>query len=311
MNETEKKSLMGIALVAAFADGEKTEAERTLLQRGADAFAMGPVELHDYYEHAASGVLSVPALAAGLTTPEYRLLAYEMALGICEADDHLNSRERTFLDELQQALGLDNAAVEAAKATTRQVQFQVVASAQTTPPVLGASTPVEKPVERLILEHAIVCGALELLPETLATMAILPTQMKMVYQIGKAHGVALDRGHIKEFVVAAGLGLTSQVVEAYATKLAKGLLGRFLGGLGRAAAGPATGAALSFCTTYALGHVAEQYYAGGRTLTNAQLRAAFDHIMGRARTIQGNYTSEIEACSRNLRLQNLLPTRTH
>jgi len=50
-------------------------------------------------------------------------------------------------------------------------------------------------------------------------MAILPTQMRMVYQIGQAHGVALDRGHIKEFLVAAGVGLSSQVVEAYAPQI--------------------------------------------------------------------------------------------
>ena len=180
------------------------------------------------------------------------------------------------------------------------------------PPVLAAGLdqfPVPPPAgtQRLILEHAILCGALELLPETLATMAILPTQMKMVYQIGKAYGITLDRGHIKDFCVAAGVGLTSQILEGYATKMAKGLLGRFLGGVGRAASGVVTGAAFSFATTYALGHVADRYYAGGRTLNAAQLRAAFDGMMGEARSLQATYAPQIEACSRNLRLQNLLP----
>jgi uncharacterized protein (DUF697 family) len=137
-------------------------------------------------------------------------------------------------------------------------------------------------------------------------MAILPTQMKMVYQIGQAHGVALDRGHIKEFLVAAGVGLSSQVVEAYATRLAKGVLGRVFGGVGRAIAGPLTGAAMSFATTYALGHVAEQYYAGGRTMSSEQLRAAFDAVISEAKELQATYAPQIQACSRNLRLQNLL-----
>jgi hypothetical protein len=41
-------------------------------------------------------------------------------------------------------------------------------------------------------------------------------------------------------------------------ELAKGVLGRVLGGFERAAAGQATGAAPSFCTTYALGHGVQQ-----------------------------------------------------
>lgn len=45
-------------------------------------------------------------------------------------------------------------------------------------------------------------------------------------RIGKAHGCELDRGHIKELLGVAGVGLTSQVVEGYARKLLGGLLGK-------------------------------------------------------------------------------------
>ncbi len=303
MNEAEKRSLLGISLIAAFADGSKSEAEQERIQRAADGFELGPLDAPEFYEHAASGVLSAPALAETLKTRDLRLLAYEMALGVCEADAELTPPERAFLDELQRLLGLDEASIQAARSTTQQLQAQVLA-----PPVIDAVAS-EAPVppvdgtQRIILEHAILCGALELLPETLATMAILPTQMKLVYKIGQAHGVPLDRGHIREFLMAAGVGLTSQVVEGYATKLAKGLIGKFLGGVGRAATGAVTGAAFSFATTYALGHVADRYYAGGRTLNAAQLREAFDAMMGEARSLQAKYAPEIEACSRNLRVQ--------
>ncbi|HNQ90841.1 MAG TPA: GTPase [Verrucomicrobiota bacterium] len=307
MNDAEKKALLGICLVAAFADGEKTDGERKEIQRVGDGLELGPLDAPELYEHAATGMLSIPALAASFETRETRLLAYEMALGVCESDAQLNAPERTFLQELQQALNLDDASIQASRDTTRQLQAQVLGPAAAGPTAAApAAAPVEG-VDRIILEHAILCGALELLPETLATMAILPTQMKMVYQIGRAHGVTLDRGHIKEFFVAAGVGLTSQVVEGYASKLAKGLLGRVLGGVGRAVAGTATGAALSFATTYALGHVAHQYYAGGRKLTQAQLRAAYDAMLQKARQVQSQHTADIQACSRNLRVQNLLP----
>ena len=311
MQDVEKKALLGICLIAAFADGEKSDPERSQIQRVGDGLELGPLDVPEFYEHAASGVLSVQALGETLQTRENRLLAYEIALGVCEADDHLNEREQTFLNELQRVLALDDASIEAAKSTTQQLQARVLAPAVPPPVALESPTPPVAGVDRLILEHAILCGALELLPETLATMAILPTQMKMVYQIGLQHGVTLDRGHIKDFLLAAGVGLTSQVLEGYATKLAKGLLGKVLGGIGRAAAGPLTGVTFSFCTTYALGHAANQYYAGGRVLSAIQLRALFDSLLTKARELQAGYAPEIEACRRNLRLQNMLPGPTN
>lgn len=311
MNDAEKKALFGIGLIAAYADGEKSDAEKALIERAGAGLGFGPLDVPELYEHAASGLLTAKALTDSLTRREQRLLAYEMALGVCEADDELNEAERAFLKELQGLLGLDDAAVASARAASQQLQSQVLAPADAVPPVLPAaaaeSMPPTSGVERLILEHAILCGGMELLPEALATMAILPTQMRMVYAIGKTHGVSLDRGHIKEFLMAAGVGLTSQVLEGYATKLAKGLLGKFLGGVGRVAAGPVTGAAMSFCTTYALGHVANQYYASGRSLSRDQLRAAFDGMMGKARELSVSHRSDIEACSRKLRVQNLIP----
>lgn len=303
--------MLGICLIAAFADGEKSDLERTQIQRVGDGLELGPLDVPEFFEHAASGVLSVQALGEALQTRENRLLAYEMALGVCEADNHVNEREQAFLNELQRVLALDDASIQAAKSTTQQLQAQVLSPAAPPPLSLDGPVPPAAGADRLILEHAILCGALELLPETLATMAILPTQMKMVYQIGLQHGVTLDRGHIKDFLLTAGVGLTSQVLEGYATKVAKGLLGKVLGGLGRAAAGPVTGAAFSFCTTYALGHAANQYYAGGRVLSQAQLRATFDTLMAKARGLQAGYAPQIEACRRNLRLQNLLPGLTH
>ena len=111
-------------------------------------------------------------------------------------------------------------------------------------------------LDSMILNYSILNGALELLPQTLASMAIIPLQVRMVYRIGKAHGFELDQGHIKDLLATLGVGLTSQYLEQFGRKLVGGLLGKigggFLGGVGSAS----TGAAFSFATTYALGHVA-------------------------------------------------------
>ncbi len=42
-------------------------------------------------------------------------------------------------------------------------------------------------------------------------------------------GVALDQGHIREFIAAVGVGLTSQYLEQFGRKLIGGLLGKAAG----------------------------------------------------------------------------------
>ena len=139
----------------------------------------------------------------------------------------------------------------------------------------------------MILNYSILNGALELLPQTLASMAIIPLQMRMVYRIGKAHGFELDQGHIKDLLATVGVGLTSQYLEQFGRKLVGGLLGRVGGGLLGGLGSASTGAAFSFATTYALGQVAKRYYAGGRTIDTAGLQQAFSDMLGRAKAAPG------------------------
>lgn len=104
----------------------------------------------------------------------------------------------------------------------------------------------------------------------------------------------LDRGHIKELLAAAGVGLTSQVVEGYAWKLLGGLLGMAGGGLMRGVGKQAASSAMSFASTYALGHLAKQYYGSGRVLSAAQLRELFGSLTQQARSLHGRYAGQIE-----------------
>jgi uncharacterized protein (DUF697 family) len=137
-------------------------------------------------------------------------------------------------------------------------------------------------------------------------MAIIPLQMKMVYRIGKAHGFELDRGHIKDFLATVGVGLSSQYLERIGRRLAGGLLGRLGGGLARRLGSAATGSAFSFATTYALGHVAKSYYAGGRTLDAQRLKDAFASLLGEARSLEERYLPEIRERARTINPAALL-----
>jgi uncharacterized protein (DUF697 family) len=155
-------------------------------------------------------------------------------------------------------------------------------------------------LDRMILNHSILNGALELLPQSMASMAIIPLQMKMVYRIGKAHGYELDRGHIKDLLAAMGVGLTGQYLEDVGRKLIGGLFGKAAGGLVGSLARGATGVAFSFATTYALGQVARRYYAGGRTMNTQMLKDAYTSTLGQARGLQAQYMPQIEQQARTV-----------
>lgn len=309
MNDTEQRALVGICLLAAFADGTHADVERERVRQLLEGFSNPALNALELYREVLLRRVSLGDFTPRLSSPEHRLLAYEMALGVCEADGRLNEAESVFLAGLRRDLGI-------AREASEPLHRQADALADTAiPPILGSPRPVapkvsvpgapaaaDPAVESTILNHAILAGALELLPGSLATMAIIPLQMRLVYQVGQRYGHSLDRGHIGEFLAAAGIGMTSQVLEGYATKLMKGLLGRVAGGLGRGLAGAVTGSAMAFATTWALGQLAHRYYAGGRSLSGLQLQEGFQSLLGQARGLQQQYLPEIQQKSRGLNL---------
>lgn len=310
MTRTEQESVLTICLLAAFADGAQSDVERAELKRIAESLPDSELQPVTLYHRVFLGQASTESAAAALSTAPLRQLAYEMAVCVCEADEALSESEKTFLAQLHRALNLDAAST----ATIEMQADQLVAEPLAVPPVIAATTsalPVSSAtgsdLDKMILNYAILNGALELLPETLATMAIIPLQMKMVYRIGKAHGHEVGRGHIKELIATAGVGLTSQVVEGYARKLLGGLLGKVGGGLGRGVGRQFASSAISFATTWALGKMAVQYYAGGRKLSAIELRQLFSSLNNQARGLHGNYAAAIRDKAGSLNLTQLLP----
>lgn len=169
-----------------------------------------------------------------------------------------------------------------------------------------SSTLSVEAMDQKILKSSILNGAIELLPENLSTLAIIPLQMRLVYQIGQNYGYELDKGHIKDLLGALGVGLTSQYLEQAGRKLLGGLLGKagkgLLGGLGK----QAVSSGMSFASTYALGHVANQYYAGGRQLSTEMLKNAYQHVMQDGRELQSRYQPQMQETARGLNTAKIL-----
>ena len=299
MNPEQQKSILAIALFAAFADGTKHDRERDEIRRIADSLAAdaGAPDLARLYQDVLLKRVSLEAATIALVEPGERQLAYEMAVCVCDADGRQSDTEQRFLAELKALLKLDageTAAFEREADAIVELSEAAAPVAVAAAAVTAQSNVNDAELDKSILNYALLNGALELLPQSWASMAIIPLQVKMVYGIGKAHGVALDQGHIKEFIAAAGVGLTSQYLEQFGRKLLGGLLGKAAGKTFGSIGGAATGMAFSFATTYALGQLAKRYYAGGRVMSTALLRDTFQNLLGPAKQLQTQYLPQIQ-----------------
>ncbi len=301
MNPEQQRAILSIALFAAFADGAKDDREREQIRQLAESLAgeTGAPDLARLYQDVLLKRVSLETATAALTDTGERQLAYEMAVGVCDADGRQNDAERAFLARLKTLLQLDQGQTAAFE---QEAEAFVELSEAAAPKALAAAGPVvaaqpnvpDAELDKSILNYAILNGALELLPQSWASLAIIPLQVKMVYAIGKAHGVELDQGHIKEFIAAAGVGLTSQYLEQFGRKLLGGLLGKAAGKTFGRIGGSATGMAFSFATTYALGQAAKRYYAGGRVMHTGVLRDTFQNLLGPAKQLQAQYLPQIQ-----------------
>ena len=309
MTDGQRQAILNLCVQAALADGTASPSERAALQSVADR--LGPPGLAAGVSDAElrSRPQAVTDTAASLRGSEHARMAYEMAVAICGADGPPNPAEQWFLEALHGALDLPREQVQEVKrlaeaiAAASSVPF--AATANTSAPTITVANVPTSELDRMILNSSILAGALELLPDTLATMAIVPVQMRLVYQVGKAHGYDLDRGHITDLLATVGVGLASQVVESYAERAVRGLLGHFAGGLVRGLAGQLVDSGMAFATTYALGQMARQYYAGGRRFNAIELRGLYDSLLGQGRALRGNYLPQIREQAGRVNLGSL------
>jgi len=304
MTAEEQRALLAVALLAAFADGDKSEAEREEVKRivitlGGQA---GGLNVSALMQDVLLKRLGVAEVVAALKTQEHRQLAYELAVCVCDADGVQTPTERQFLVRLKSELGgtLDTTFEAQADGLARETDAPVAASAGT-PAVTAAGAIDRAALDKRIFNRAVLCGALELLPQSWASVAIIPLQVKLVHGVAQAHGITtVDASMVKEFIATAGVGLTGQYLEQFGRKLVGGLLGSVLGGLGRGVGSVGTGMAMSFATTYALGQLAVRYYGGGRQMSTALLKQTYQDLLVSARQMQQQALPEIHQQARTL-----------
>lgn len=305
MTPTDTEIIIMIAARAAVVDGTKSELE--LQQISAAASRLGLTNAEAVVQRAAATPEDISSLAAALSTESARRAAYEIAVAVCNADGVADAREVAFLQELQFALGAGVATAEmSAIASVATLTGQVMP-----PPVPSTATaqpPAQGELDAMILDQAILTAALEVLPDRLSNMAILPLQLRMVYTIGQRYGQQLNASQVKDLAATFGIGAAAQFMESIVRKTFGGLAGGLIGGILGGATGMAAGATVSFGTTYALGHAAAQYYAQGRSLSSADMKALFTRFQKEAETILPKVQDRVQSVAKSTNLQSVLGT---
>ena len=296
-NEQDREPIAIIAFLAANADGQASAEEQSQLK--AALRRLGVADPDTLAQRVVRGQLRLADVAAKLSGDEARRLAYETALAVCNADGPANDKEMRFLEHLGGALGLTPAELGSLGQGAPALAVAAVTVSSGTPPS-------DAELDQLILRQAMITGAVELLPDRLANVVIIPLQLRLVYQIGQHHGQQLNADQVKDLLGALGIGAAAQAVEGVVRKLVRGVAGGLLGGVIGGAGGLVAGAAVSFASTYALGHVAKQYYSQGRRLSTADLRALFGRFQEEAKTIFPKVRDQIQTQARSLNLKSLL-----
>jgi tellurite resistance protein/uncharacterized protein (DUF697 family) len=310
VNEDAAQALVTIAAITAMADGSTDAQERSEIERVAERLGVSLSDVHVTDD--ASAAMEATRVARRFTTTEEREAAYRVALAVAHADGYVNTRETVFLRILAQALGVDARALDAeAGAVSRgMADAPFAADAATTgsgAAAAGASAAAPTgSVDEFILDQAMLTAALELLPDKLANLGIIPLQLRLVHTIGQRSGDHGESLHLKELMATLGLSVMAQALETAVRKtfggLAGGLLGRMLGGAG----GVAAGAAVTFASTYALGHVAQQYYAQGRTMSATDLKALFGRLKDDGGTMYPRVQERIAELARGNSLSSIM-----
>jgi tellurite resistance protein len=333
MTPEDAQTIVAIAALAAQADGQQDDTERGRIGEMASGLGLSDASASEAIKMAASlGVpASLARLTEHLSDDAARRAAYDTAVSVCYADGWVNPSEAQFLRALAAALKIDadpinqqaaavhtevqqaplaaapfasaSAAAAAAVAGSAAAAMGTANATPVTPTptapltsapaaTTAASTP-SGDIDNFILDQAMLSAALELLPDRLANLGILPLQLRMAKEIGERHGQRMDASQVKDLAAIFGIGAAAQIMEKVVRgmlggvvgRIGGGMLGGMLGGLAGGATGFAAGAAVTFTTTYAMGHAAEQYYAQGRTLSTSDMKALFERFKGEAATV--------------------------
>lgn len=94
LDQLEQQAIIGVCILAAFADGVQGADERARILEISHGFSGTGLDVTSVYQDVLGGKFSVATAATRLSTTAARALGYEMAVCVCNADGAETRRKR-------------------------------------------------------------------------------------------------------------------------------------------------------------------------------------------------------------------------
>ena len=274
MQNIDPVTLAGFRLLAAVAraDGVVQEGERNALLD-----VLGP-EHRDLVDQLLEEPIDVDAEVARLPDDSTRAQVYRSAFALAYVDDHMAHDEVGILEKIWP----DRPEDSLLKEVFGEVQDTLLPSN-----IMPVADPAQRAAEidHDILKYSIMAAVVGATPipvfGILADIAVVGIQLKLARDIGQYWGHTLD-GPAARSLVGTAVGGTTM-------RFAVNNLARFLPGFGLVVA-----ATSSFASTFALGKVVEAYFAGDRSLSEADMRDLFKKARAEGQQLYSSHAETID-----------------
>jgi uncharacterized protein (DUF697 family)/tellurite resistance protein len=260
ISDREAVACLKIVVAMAKADGRLDEREQKAIEEAIRDFRIpGVPDVENLLEEKTD----ISAEAKALRSEDARMLAYQSACGMAMADGECSPEEQQLLERLRKELGIPEKKASLVSRLFQEAKDTVLP---------GNIQPVSDPAKRAaeiredVLKYSILSAILGAFPVpglAIATdLAVVGVQVKMVRDIGQYYGHKVDKAAARSLLGALELGTGARIAVSNLCKLVP-------------VWGSAVGAAASFAATWALGKIADRYFAGGAKEAPEALRDEF------------------------------------
>jgi uncharacterized protein (DUF697 family)/uncharacterized tellurite resistance protein B-like protein len=259
-NDQESLATLKLLVCLAKADGTLSAEERLVFTDSISQFQLPAMTTG---QSLLDGTYNAASLAAEITSPAGREAAFAACFAMAHADHKIAPQEQAILQLVENAWKVP--------AEKKSLLGRVFAEAKDTVS-LTAIVPIADPAKREaeitedVRKYSILAGALGLFPIPVAKLAtelaVVGVQGKMVRDIGQYWGRETTADGVKQLLAGMGVGQVARIA-----------LNTLMGFI--PVVGSVVPAATNFASTWAVGRVANKFYASGGNLDPATLKEMF------------------------------------
>lgn len=260
VTEQEAMASFRMLVCVARADGKMSAEERATLE---ESLSGVPMPKGTSVQTLLDEDLNLDALLRQIQSPEAREQAYQAAQSLANVDGYCSPEEAKLLERIKAELQIPEEKVSLTKRIMGEAKDTFLPSN-----IQAIADPVrrKKEIDEDVMKYSVLNAVLGAFPVPLVDIAVnlasIAVQMKMVRDIGQYHGHQVTKESAKSLL--AGLGASA------GARIAVISLCKFV-----PIWGSAVGAVGNFASTWAVGRIADRWFANGCKDDMSVLRDAF------------------------------------